>query len=171
MHPKHAGEKMNSRIAFAQPGKGQIKLVYLSPRIHTVKKYDIINPKPTKCKSGTEVRWEPKTRPLKFEKAPLICNNEGDTLFPSLMKYVENVRQPTPVSKFMSKFRSRARIVECHLVNEITEVYENYVKDNSTSIYTEHYWETMPYPPPIIETDRDKKYNEYVSKRKIRITY
>jgi len=171
MHPKHAEVLKGSRIAFVQPGYGHTRLVFLSPLIHTTKTYDVINPKPNKCVSCTEALWEPITRPLKFEKAPLICNNEGETDFPLLMKYVDNVNQPSPVSKLMSKFRGRARVLEDNLGNEIVEVFESHIGKNPLDIFAEHYWETMPNPPPKIEKEREKVYNNYKSRLRLTGTF
>jgi hypothetical protein len=167
MHPKHAYKKKDSRIAFIQPGKEQVKLVFLTPPIDQVKIFEIINPKPNGCKGCTEVIWDSTFGPFKFIDAPIICDNKGNTDFPELIRYVEGADCSSLRLKLMSKFRSRSRKLETNLVEEIITVYDQHVRDSNKQSYAEQYWETLPYPPPSKDTERQQTYNNYLSRRKL----
>ena len=82
------------RLAFAQGGNQEVRLVFLSPSISIINHGRVI-----------EAKWEPICMPFKYTNAPLIINNYGTTDVPSIKDKIKDVDRTTWVSKFSSKFR------------------------------------------------------------------
>src|SRR5450631_2635260 len=61
LNPKKIHELEGVRLAFAQGGKAGFKLVFLTPRISTVKYRNL-----------AETRWQPPSMPLKYDEAPIL---------------------------------------------------------------------------------------------------
>ena len=85
-----------------------------------------------------------------------------------LMRYVDDVKQPTPCSRFMSKFRARAYEPLDHILSkEMKEVYQKFTENSSINDFSEYYWETLPFSPPIKDEKRLESYNYYLSRLKL----
>ena len=142
MNPRKIEELDGARLAFAQGGPGQFRLVHVTPPIRT-----------EHHGSFAEAIWRPIDMPLKFHCAPVLVNNDGYSDTPLILEMIENVNQPTPVSRFSSKFKTRCRPLTCRVLDEqIVSVYENRRADGAK--VAECYSEAMPYPPPLIDPDR-----------------
>jgi hypothetical protein len=95
LNPKKIHELEGVRLAFAQGGKAGFKLVFLTPRISTVK-----------YRKLAETRWQPPSMPLKYDEAPILVSNDGTTIR-GMQDALRGVDRPTPEAKFSSRFRSR----------------------------------------------------------------
>jgi hypothetical protein len=146
MNPKRAYELEGARLAFVQGGPKGFRLVHLSPPIH-------IEP----LGAGVEARWRPKAMPLSYQKAPLVIDNEGRTDMPLLVRETMGIARHTPVARFSSAFRSRRRPVAGEIGQQIIACYNRHRKPANIA---PTYVEAMPYPPPLVELDREKRYRE-----------
>ncbi len=147
MNPKRAHELNGARLAFVQGGPLGFRLVHVTPEIWMA-------PIGSKC----EARWQPVQMPLSYRFAPLVIDNENRSDIASLAKEFANVARSTPVARFSSAFRSRRRPVAGEIGQEIIACYDRYRQPaNIASTYIE----AMPYPPPLVERDREKRYREH----------
>jgi hypothetical protein len=96
LNPRKSNELIGVRLAFAQGGQDGFKLVHLTPPIKKLIPHGKI----------VEVKWSSKHKPLKYKKAPLLIDNDGNSDFPHLRIYIDNAKCPSMVSKFSSKFRT-----------------------------------------------------------------
>ena len=147
MSLKKLEELRGSRLAFVQGGRGEIRLVYLTPRVDI--RYHL---------HRGEVVWQPPEMPFTFTSAPILMNNECQSDVPSVFDLLDNVNRSTPCAKFASKFRSRRTPLPTYVARELTKVYEQF--SNSKAPRANSYVEAMPYEPPKIDRDRRKSYEE-----------
>lgn len=147
MNPNKIHLLEGARLAFAQGGDAGFKLVHLSPPVITVDHGDF-----------AEVRWFPVTMPLKYARAPLLINNEGESDFPLLRKFLAHTRRPSWESKFASRFRSRREPVEKDVSKEIIEVFERLSILDRPELFASTYVDALPYPPPKIDHNRQQTY-------------
>ena len=150
MNPSKIDRLNSVRLAFAQGGDGQIRLVHVTPPIRT-----------EHHGSFAEAIWRPIDMPLKFHCAPVLVNNDGYSDTPLILEMIENVNQPTPVSRFSSKFKTRCRPLTQSVGEQIVSVFENRRADGAK--VAECYSEAMPYPPPLIDSDRRGTYEWFLS--------
>lgn len=143
MNPKRADELNGARLAFAQGGSGEFRLVLLTPPVRVVRHKD-------RC----EVRWRPIRRPFRFECAPLLISNEEDTNFGTLASFIRKSRRETQCGSFSSRFRSRRTPVPDHIAEEIISVYTNRFKRCKKSDFASCYDETMHRSPPLVDRNR-----------------
>ena len=141
MNPNKIHELEDVRLAFAQGGDGQIRLVHVTPPIRT-----------EHHGSFAEAIWRPIDMPLKFHCAPVLMKNDGYSDTPLILEMIENVNRPTPVSRFSSKFRSRRRSLSCELGRQIVSVYEDR-RANGAKV-AKCYTEALPDRPGLINSDR-----------------
>ena len=143
-------ELKGCRLAFVQGGRGEIRLVYLTPRVDIC--YHL------HC---GEVIWQPAEKPFAFASAPVLMNNECQSDVPSVIDLLMNVNRSTPWGKFASKFRSRRAPLPTYIAQELTNVYEQFSKSKIPR--AKSYVEALPYEPPKINRDRRTTYKEHVS--------
>jgi hypothetical protein len=140
------------RIAFAQGGRGEVRLVLLTP--------------PTEFESLTEVnvaRWKPTTA-LRFDRAPILISNDGSSDVPRLQEFVASVNRPTWASKFGSRFRARKEPLPPGIAEQIIDAWEHARASGGEAAIARIYFETMPHPPPSPDRDRRAKYEELLRK-------
>jgi hypothetical protein len=151
MHPSKYKEIDGARLAFAQGGKGEMRLVLLTPRV-----------KIERHKGGLEATWPPEDNmPFQFESAPTLIRNRGISGklsdFDLLEKMVARVNRSTPVAKFSSCFRSRRLPVEEAVAREIIEVYRQHRNDRVARI-AESYAQARPIQPvPCLNREQRKQ--------------
>jgi hypothetical protein len=151
MRPGKSKRLKNARLAFAQGGKGKMKLVFLTPPISRVVEYE----------DRSEVLWKP-SAPFRFGKAPVLIDNDGNSDFPMLIKTTMSARRGTWLGRFSSKFRSRTACLESPLAEEIIAVFDAAYKAASGEDLATSYVEALPYKPPFIDTEREKTYEDGV---------
>lgn len=143
-------ELKGCRLAFVQGGKGEIRLVYLTPPVDV--RYHL---------HRGEAVWQPAEMPLAFTSAPVLMNNEFQTEVPSVIDLLIDVNRSSPCGKLASKFRSRRKPLPAYIARELTHVFDLY------SIQKEHraksYVEALPYEPPKIDRDRRTTYKQHLS--------
>jgi hypothetical protein len=152
MNPKKIKELDGVRLAFAQGGPEGFKLIQLTPPVtHKKHKY--------RC----ELKWKPnRARFFKYQNAPLLINNEGDTNFPSLKRMLQDplVYRKTWAGKFSSKFRSSRQRLPDGVALELSGKYLLLVKDAPKEHFASDYTETMHKRPPKKDSDRAKTYQK-----------
>ncbi len=131
-HDDHLLNKKNQehlqgvRLAFAQGGKGKIKLVYLTPPIKT-----------RPCGDHLEAYWKNES-PFRFSAAPTLVDNEGGTDFPSLCKIYKQHNRTTLLGKFSSEIRNERPPTGIYVVRNVVflnrasknEVVEQFPTEN-----------------------------------------
>jgi hypothetical protein len=154
MNPRKYRDLEGARLAFAQGGKGEMRLVLLRPpvRVH--------------ChKGGIEVTWQPAEMPLTFESAPILMRNQGrHSDFSLLEQSLRSVGRETPVAKFSVSFRSRRTPVDDDLARQVADIYHTHRRSPLATI-AESYAYARPRPPVPILTLRERR-QEYRTLRK-----
>ncbi len=145
MHPKKLTEHNGACFAFAQNGPLGIKLVHVTSPVRT-------------RQHGTfcEVVWEPAEMPIRYDAAPTLVNNLGESDMPALLAMIRDVRRKSPVAKFASKFRSRRQTLPNQVASELMKVYENHRFDHAA--ISQNYVDALPYNPPKIDKNRESTY-------------
>jgi hypothetical protein len=145
MNPKRLAEHNGSRFAFVQNGHLGIKLVHITPPVRAV------------LHSGFgEVAWEPREMPLQYDTAPLIVSRSGESDTPTILHLIRGARRRGPIAQFSSKFRSCRQPLPDSAGRELVEVYER--TRNSGAAVSRSYVDALPYPPPLIDLDREATY-------------
>lgn len=147
MNPKRAHELDGARLAFVQGGPLGFRLVHVTLPIRTEPLGSLI-----------EARWDPGEMPLAYQRAPLVIDNKDRTEMPLLAREVEGVARSTPVARFSSAFRSRRRPVAGEIGEEIIACYNRHRRSANIAAT---YVEALPYTPPLIETNRRKRYQQF----------
>ncbi len=153
MNLRRADELAGTRFGFAQGGPEGIRLVKLTPPVTVVKHTN-----------RAEVRWTPLEMPFRYESAPLLIDNEGETDFPRLKSLIEDVNQPTWVSCFSSKFRSRRRLLPADVAQEVVSVFAEHQRKPRGKAYAQCYADALPFAPPHIDMNRKQTYAGFLSK-------
>ncbi len=117
LSPSNRRELLGARLAFAQPGQGCAKLVYVTPPV-AVRRYRMRG-----YEDAIETRWQPRTMPLAFDRAPTLMDRECRTAFPALKEMLRAVKGPTPLRKLASKFRTRVEPLPHPVSAEVVDVY------------------------------------------------
>lgn len=155
LYPRNADLVKGSQLAFSQGGPQGFKLVHLTPPISVVAYGD-------RC----EAKWVPAVMPFRYDCAPLLIDNEGNTDAPSLKKIITYVKRNTWCGKLSSKFRSRVKPLDDDIAKEIRKIYHD--MSRKAIVQAKHYVEALPYPPSIIDEDRKTTYQSFISKLKAR---
>jgi hypothetical protein len=110
LHPKNSRIVDGDHLAFLQGGKGEIRVVGLTPPIRVAGTTERI-----------ELKWDKTYRPVPFLSAPLLINNDGDTAFPAMYAALRlaNTNRSTFCGRAASRLRSRAAAVNSELAYEI----------------------------------------------------
>jgi hypothetical protein len=136
------------RIAFAQGGRGEVRLVLLTPPTEFEKVGDRM-----------EARWKA-VKPLRFDHAPILIRNDGTSDVPRVREFVESVNRPSWASRFGSRFRSRKEPLPPGIAEEIIAAWERARQLGGEVAIAKVYFETMPHAPPSPDIDRKAKYEE-----------
>lgn len=140
LHLRHAADLAGARLAFAQGGHGEVRLVLLTPPI-------TINVWATHC----EATWRPVPMPFRFSDAPLLVANDGRTDFARIVPFLTATSRSTLQGAFASRFRSRATPLPADLARQIVAVYERRRKKRSA--IAQHYVEALPL---VTRVDRNR---------------
>ena len=149
MHPKNKSGMDGVRLAFAQGGEDGFKLVYLTPPI-----------KFKEHKNCCEARWQ-REMPFHYQDAPILIDNVGRSAFPLLKRDIAGANCKSWMQRFSSKFRSRSKAISGEIAGEVVSVYNEATKNCKRAA---NYIDALPYPPPLIELERKKKYEERIRK-------
>lgn len=145
MNTKRASELIGQRLAFVQGGPLGFRLICVTGEIEAINYLgDII-----------EVRWRSEM-PLAYARAPVVVDNQGRSDLPLLKKETDLVRRSTPMAKFASAFRTRRVPVAGEIGLAIVKTYATFRRKQENIAST--YADAMPWPPPLIEADRLKRY-------------
>lgn len=148
MHPDRIDELSGVRLAFAQGGEKGFRLVLLTPPVRAVKHAN-------RC----ELRWDPTGGPFRYAHAPLLIDNDGRSDFP-LFKRTLVADRETWLGVFSSQFRSRRTPLAHAVAGEMLAVYKAIAARAEADAFAHCYSDTMPYPPPTIDTQRNRTYQE-----------
>lgn len=143
MHPARAGELEGSRIAFAQGGRRQIRLVWLTPPVRVKTHSD-----------RSELIWTPSHQPFRFDAAPVLAHDTLPTDFPRLMDSIRDVKRSTSVAQFASAFRARRKPLDAEIAREVIDVFERARENAAPEDIAASYVDALPYPPNHPDTDR-----------------
>ncbi|MDE0421059.1 MAG: hypothetical protein OXK76_09290 [Gammaproteobacteria bacterium] len=147
----HKMEELNGcRLAFAQGGDSEIRLVHVTPPVRMIHHG-----------SFAEATWQPRDMPLAYDSAPLLVDNLGGSDFPVLMEMIDGVRRHTPVPRFASKFRSRRQPLPADIGRQLAEGYHGFRRRGAR--VARHYVDSLPYPPSRIDQDRKKTYHSLLA--------
>ncbi len=148
MNPQKIERVEGACLAFIQGGEDGVKLVYLTPPI-TLKKH----------KDRFEARWETTEKmPFRYDKAPLLVDNNEETKFPKLRDMSKQVKKKTPMGRFSSKFCSRVEPLPLDIAEATVEEYSSFRQQASESDIAKSYEEALPYPPRKIDENREATY-------------
>jgi hypothetical protein len=136
------------RIAFAQGGRGEVRLVLLTPPTEFEKVGDRM-----------EARWKA-VMPLRFDHAPILIQHDGKSDVPRLRDHIASANCPTWARKFGSSFRSRKKPLEPGIAQELFEAWERARERGGDAAVAKIYFGTMPHKPPSPDLDRKAKYEE-----------
>lgn len=154
MNPNKLDELKGARMAFAQGGVEGFRLVLLTPPTTLINHGGF-----------GEAKWKPIKMPFKYEKAPLLIDNDGLTNFPKLKKFIKNTNRSTWLGKFSSRFRSRRTPVESELADEIVDIFQQKVGIAASNIFANNYEDALPYNPPKIDHNRKQTYSLLVKNK------
>jgi hypothetical protein len=147
LNPKKIHELEGVRLAFAQGGKDGFKLVFVTPRISTVKHRKV-----------AETRWQPALMPLRYDQAPVLVANDG-TMMGGMMEALQRVNRSTLEAKFSSRFRSRREPINENfpeLAEQIaTKFARHYKQAKKNGAVARTYDEALPRK--IEEPDRQRQ--------------
>lgn len=156
LHHRNADRIQGARLAFAQGGPSGTRLVFLTPPIQVVR-----------WQSHCEVRWTPISMPFKYQDAPVLVTNEGNSDFPLLMPLIDEANRSTFEGKFSSCFRTRTAELPKELAKQIIRKYDRLRSSRSkrsSSMIAETYDQALPFPPPKADRNRERTYQDFIAK-------
>ncbi len=145
------------RLAFAQGGPDEIRLVYLTPPIT----------KFIPAGDGCIATWRPAEMPFVFTRAPVLASNQDACDFPRLAHEYCHARRSTPVARFSSRFRSCITPLIATVSREIVAVYERNRRKAGADGLAGTYEQALPYSPPKIDRRRAATYRKLLGDRGI----
>lgn len=154
MNPRKIDSLNGVRLAFAQGGPDGFKLVLLTEAIRIISHNDF-----------AEAKWSPKSRPLKYNRAPLLIRNDGMSDFPLLRQFIESANRDSREARFSSKFRSRRTPLDTSIAAEIVRVFDQQVASGDPNLFISTYIDALPYPPPKIDHNRLQTYSRLLGQR------
>lgn len=157
MRPERAGNIEGRRLAFAQGGRLGHKLVLVTPPVTTVAHSECL-----------EARWEPALPPLRYEAAPLLVDESGETSFPPLLSFLAGVDRPTWTARFSSRFRSRCAPLPPELGDLIVRGFEAAYARAADGDLAESFLGTLDQPPSLVDDDRLASYARWLERRRDR---
>jgi hypothetical protein len=152
MNPEKIERVEGACLAFAQGGELGFKLVYLTPPV-TIVKHNLC------C----EARWETTEKmPFRYDKAPLLVDNDGNTDFPLLLGMLDQVSRETLIGCFSSKFRSRSKPLPLDIAEALVDKYFAVRRQAHESDFAKSYDEALPYSPPQKDENREDTYKKFI---------
>lgn len=146
LNPKKSHKLAGARLAFVQGGRGEVRLVLLTPPITVVHH-----------KVHCEVRWRP-ARTFRYERAPLVVDNEGRSQFPFLLKEFADRDRTTLAGCFSSAFRTRRHPLPTQVGDALARRWERYVSNAPRDSFIRTYEQALPFEPPLVDGNRDRTY-------------
>ena len=114
LNPQRTPITKGDRLGFIQGGKGELRIVGLTPPVEV---------------SGVcgkiEVKWDCGYRPIPFEQAPILIDNNSNTDFPSLKEFLAGVNRTTLCGAAASRLRARKLPLDPCIANEIETYFQN----------------------------------------------
>ncbi len=153
MNPAKADQLQGARLAFAQGGPEGFRLVKLTPPVSVERHRDRV-----------EVRWAPAKMPFKYQSAPLLVDNDGETDFIHIRQFVEGVNKTTWMGKFSSKFRSNRTPLPVEAAREVIAEYERLERSAARASIADTYEQALPFAPPSIDRTRKRTYARFRSR-------
>ena len=150
MNPRRIHELSGSRLAFAQGGEDEIRLVHVTPPVATVH-HGLF----------AEAKWQPAEMPLEYKSAPVLVDNQGGTDVPALIHMIDRARRSSSVARFASKFRSRRRPLPPDVAGQVIAAYQVFRERGATA--ARNYADALPFPPPRVDRDRRRTYEGLLS--------
>ena len=147
MNPRKVDELAGSRLAFAQGGRSEVRLIHVTPPVRMVH-HGLF----------AEATWQPVDMPFSYASAPVLINNSGGSDIPVLIEMTDDVHRSTPVSRFVSKFRSRRKPLPADVARKIIEVYNDFPRNELT--VARDYTDSLPFLPPLIDRNRKRTYEK-----------
>lgn len=155
LHPKNIELLRGQSVGFVQGGKDGFKLVNL---IHDI----IPSPHNSKC----EINWKNKEMPFKYENAPKIIDNLGNSDFPQIKSFIKEVNRNTWMGKFGSKFRTYSKKLPEKISNEFFKVFQSSLRESSPDDFAKFYYEAINRTPPVIDKNREASYRQLLEEAK-----
>jgi len=154
LHPRHAEELEGGRLAFIQGGHLGSRLVFLTPPI-----------KVKVWRDSCEAKWQPAEMPFRYDDAPLLVSNAGESDIPSIIRLIKcgAPRCPTFESALSSIFRSRTTPLPTTIAREIVRLYRT--RRKRLASVASRYQEALPHVTAV-DTDRKRSYREFIDKRR-----
>ena len=150
MNPRKMEELNGCRLAFAQGGDSEVRLVHLTPPVEMVHHGSFV-----------EATWRPREMPLAYDSAPLLVDNRGGSDFPVLLEMIDGVRRHTPVTRFASRFRSRREPLPADIGRQLVAGYHGFRRRGAA--VAQDYADSLPYPPSRIDQDREGTYHSLLA--------
>jgi hypothetical protein len=138
------GSATGSRLGFIQPGRGAMRLVYLTPPVTVIDHG-----------KRREASWSPAEMPLRFREGVLLIDNDGNTDVPGLKELFARGRRGTWVGRLSSAFRSRTKPLPRDVAATLEAVWHRRVEEGGLTARAAKYWEALPCIPPMPDTDRE----------------
>ena len=139
-----------ARLAFAQGGRREFRLVTLTP---PVKVYA--------WAERREARWKPGAMPLAYAASPLLIDNDGNSDVAGMPALIARVQRETPVAQFASAFRSRKRALGPAVARQVLAAWNRATKRSQRA---KAYWEALPSEPAEVDLERRATYEELLRK-------
>lgn len=139
-----------ARLAFAQGGRREFRLVTLTPpvKVHA-------------WAERREARWTPAAMPLAYAASPLLIDNDGNSDVAGMPALISRVQRETPVAQFASAFRSRKREVDADVARQMLAAWNRATRRSPRA---KAYWEALPSKPAAVDVDRRATYDRYLRK-------
>ena len=150
MSPRRADELRGNLLAFAQGGDSEVRLVHVTPPIR-IEHHGLF----------AEAKWLPAQMPLAYESAPILVDNYLGSDVPALFEMLKEGGRSTPVGQFASNFRARRRPLPADIGRQFVAVYRGFRQRGAT--VSQHYTDSLPFPPPRIDRDRESTYASLLS--------
>ena len=141
MNPANRQFIKGARLAFAQGGWGEFRLVHLTP--------PILEPQIVR-RGVCEAIWRPAKMPFKYTKAPLLINNDGQSEFRRLKHFIAGVKRKTWAGKFASQFRTCCEPLKTQIAGEMIRVFNKRAKRIRSALLASKYCEALPCQPRCI---------------------
>jgi len=136
-------------LAFAQGGPDGWRLVHVS------------SPITTHDRGGRwEAHWDRHEMPLRYDQAPVLVDRAGHSDVPELLPLIRDVDRSTWPGRFASAFRSRTRRLTRTISDALWQVYTQRRREAWPNGVAEHYWEALPYPPPVYDRHRRRTFGQ-----------
>jgi hypothetical protein len=120
------------RLAFAQGGEHGFRLVMLTPTVEVHEWMQV-----------REASWKPPERPLRYETAPVLIDNDGSSDVEGMRELLAEVDRNTWREKFSSSFRSRKQPLDARLAAAVVYAWDHAIERGAQP--ADAYWEALPY--------------------------